>query len=219
MELKELYWAAGFIEGEGCFTSDPRGIGYGNASCIRVVQCQQQPLERLRLIFGGSIKGPYPVKPEWARRKPVLEWYITGPRAAGIAMTLYLLMSPNRRQQITTMLTRWKQRRLKSVFRTHCPQGHVYDFIYTDRNGQETRGCRACRAAQARALYERKRTRSRPYRAQGQTHCAQAHAYIFYITQDGFQRRKCLVCQAAGARLRSQKRKEKNHEEHTSSAA
>src|SRR6266705_4410319 len=48
--VAELAWAAGFIEGEGCFNTN-------NGGCFtRVVQKDPEALTRLLAYFGGSIK-------------------------------------------------------------------------------------------------------------------------------------------------------------------
>src|ERR687891_1255169 len=55
-EQEELAWAAGFFDGEGCFTYTRAG---GFAS-VAMVQTRQEPLERFRKAVGtGSVTGPY----------------------------------------------------------------------------------------------------------------------------------------------------------------
>jgi len=49
IEMKGIYWAAGFIEGEGSFgVSQRTGI-------VTASQVEHECLERLRRIFGGNI--------------------------------------------------------------------------------------------------------------------------------------------------------------------
>lgn len=87
--VRDLEWAAGFIEGEGSFPNmkHPR---------VCVTQKNLEPLQRLVRLFGGRI---YSVKNrDWAI------WQISGPRARGVMMTLYSLMSKRRRGQIRLML-------------------------------------------------------------------------------------------------------------------
>ena len=154
--INEIYWAAGFVEGEGSFSSAAPGK-QGNSASVRVGQTQLQPLERLRALWGGSI---YRMKPNIGlRRRPLWQWAISGRTAAGVAMLLYVLMSPARQVQIRVMLARWKQRALKPGLRTHCPRGHPYDFVFlvTGKRRYRGRGCRRCRAAQSRASYRRRK--------------------------------------------------------------
>jgi hypothetical protein len=92
----DLHWAAGFLEGEGFFGKASSGKGH------RVVarQVQREPLERLLAFFGGSI---CLVKPA-SMKRPIYDWTTSGARARGIMMTLFVLMSPRRKQQIRDAL-------------------------------------------------------------------------------------------------------------------
>ena len=93
--LKELYWAAGFLEGEGCF-GHHNGYQYVDGS-----QKQEWPLRRLQKLFGGHImckqKAPF-----------MYCWRVYGTRARGIVMTLYPLLSPRRQATIREALQLWK---------------------------------------------------------------------------------------------------------------
>ena len=90
--IKEIYWAAGFIEGEGTFYFDKR------VASIRVPQVEPEPLERLKRTFGGnsyfrkSYNGPKQHS-QWVYR-------CDGKRGVGLALTLYSLMSEKRKRQI-----------------------------------------------------------------------------------------------------------------------
>lgn len=105
----DLCWAAGFIEGEGCFTPIKwlaKGKTYWYLR-IRVCQVQREPLEKLRAIFGGEIKGPY------GKRKPghqpIYEWQIYHEEALAIMVKLWHLMSPRRQDQILDALKTWNK--------------------------------------------------------------------------------------------------------------
>lgn len=87
---RDLAWAAGFLEGEGTF-----GF-YSHSQSIRAPQVQREPLERLQRFFGGTVT---------ARKNPYLNvWTVCGPRARGVMLTLYVMMSPRRREQIKAAL-------------------------------------------------------------------------------------------------------------------
>src|SRR6266568_69655 len=81
---KDVTWAAGFLEGEGCF-------GKG----VSAVQVNREPLQRLFDWFGGYLRrhanGP---------NKLIWEWSCGGARARGIQLTIYQFMSAKRQQQI-----------------------------------------------------------------------------------------------------------------------
>ena len=98
--LRDLAWAAGFIEGEGCIIRTCK-VGLGSEK-INAVQKTPEPLERLQAMFGGAIK-PKPggaFKPE----SPCFVWEACGPRARGIMLTLYPMMTARRQEQIRKAL-------------------------------------------------------------------------------------------------------------------
>ena len=134
ISLKDIYWAAGFLEGEGSFrskTSSPE---------VSAEQVQKQPLERLTEFFGGRIyikkRSPNPkVQPCW-------RWSIRSSRAIGLMMTLYALMSPKRKLQIYNGLRNWRSKIPAARYRTHCPKGHP---LPTQKAFLGLRGGRRCR--------------------------------------------------------------------------
>ena len=105
--VHDLYWAAGFLEGEGWFGWSKQGKGKPVITCSQV---QREPLDRLMRIFGSNIyerkaqtlaKHPLGKGPMWC-------WQTSGRKAAAIMMTLYSLMSPKRQTQIIESLDKWK---------------------------------------------------------------------------------------------------------------
>jgi len=127
----DLYWIAGFLEGEGCFY---------NRRQMRVIasQVNLEPLERLQALVGGV------VKPK--KHQTIYEWVAWGPRAAGIAMTLYPLLSRRRQLQAAKTLRFWKSRHVWPRYRIACISGHAFSEANTYRDPKtEKRGCRFCR--------------------------------------------------------------------------
>ena len=98
--MRDLSWAAGFLDGEGYF-GKPRGKR--RTERIAAGQKDDWLLKRLQRILGGSI---YPMKQRTGSytsyQLPL--WVVTGPRARGIMMTLYTLMSPRRQTAIRKAL-------------------------------------------------------------------------------------------------------------------
>lgn len=95
IDLKELYWAAGFMEGEGSFGSRKhRNLRNIHSRCS-AYQKQREPLERLQKIFGGKI---------YTDGTRGFSWNANGTLARGVALTLYSLMGSRRKEQIRTML-------------------------------------------------------------------------------------------------------------------
>ena len=96
--IRDLEWAAGFLEGEGHFRST-KGR-FGTQQC-HATQVQREPLERLLRLFGGVIHGH--TKPTTTHQRS-WRWWTTGSRARGVMMTLYSLMSTRRKEQIRVAL-------------------------------------------------------------------------------------------------------------------
>lgn len=94
----DLYWAAGFIEGEGSVAR----IGRKTFGSVTVSACQveREPLERLLGMFGGIIDKRKPRGFKTNKLQHV--WRVSGSRARGVAMTLYPLLSQRRQGQIRT---------------------------------------------------------------------------------------------------------------------
>lgn len=102
INTKELYWAAGFLEGEGSFGcwSKSKAHGRYRQFVVCAEQVQREPLERLLKLFGGSINSGR-VRDNKNR---IFRWRVYSTRARGLAMTLFCLMSPRRKEQIHKML-------------------------------------------------------------------------------------------------------------------
>lgn len=93
--VKDLHWAAGFMEGEGSFSCHNVSAG----------QKQREPLTRLKKWFGGSIKR------REQRGDAFYSWCVSGARARGVAMTLYPILSPRRQKQVRDFLSAVYRRR------------------------------------------------------------------------------------------------------------
>lgn len=94
--LSDLAWAAGIWEGEGSV------IVTHDTFRIEVAQKDRWILDRLRMLFGGSVY----VRNEHYRggRYILHKWYLTGARGRGFAYTIFTWLSPRRRAQIRKAL-------------------------------------------------------------------------------------------------------------------
>jgi len=106
-EIKDIHWAAGFLEGEGSFC---KGTPHKTNSYhgTQRVQCRQneiEPLLKLLSFFGGTIRKVSSKSNKFASVPYIQEWTVSGSRARGVMMTLYSLLSPRRRNQITVALS------------------------------------------------------------------------------------------------------------------
>lgn len=102
IRLIDLYWAAGFLEGEGCFS--PGGTNRDQPH-INASQVHKEPLEKLQRILGyGNITWRKPRK----NTNGCWIWTITGRKAAAVQMTLYSMLSSRRQAKIKEILDRWR---------------------------------------------------------------------------------------------------------------
>jgi hypothetical protein len=94
---RDIGWAAGFLEGEGCFHLN---AGKYRVAQVDAVQVNRAPLDYLRDRFGGSV-GARRGRPN---QSSFWVWQVSGARARGVMMTVYALMSPRRQEQIRVAL-------------------------------------------------------------------------------------------------------------------
>lgn len=129
IDIREIYWAAGFLEGEGSFVVS--SALKSHHLTIEAAQTEIEPLERLRALFGGRICGPYSrTKPDVKRCKPIYHWTISGGRAIEAAYTLYALMSARRKEAIRKMVRYWMAK-----------QSRRYNMSQFRYAGSNLRGC------------------------------------------------------------------------------
>ena len=110
LDAKKLGFIAGFLEGEGSFTLSPESRWLNGKLRphrfqrfkVSITQKDPEILQRLKGAVGGNIrqiKGTgYSKFETTGRQYHILE--ITGPRARGLAMTVFQFMSTRRRDQI-----------------------------------------------------------------------------------------------------------------------
>jgi hypothetical protein len=98
LDVKDIYWAAGLIEGEGCFQAEnnkyPR---------LRVAMTDRDVVTKLHCLMGGklSILNGYSRKDQY-----VLNVY--GSLAIQWMLTLYYLMGERRKAKIREVVEIWK---------------------------------------------------------------------------------------------------------------
>jgi hypothetical protein len=103
IDMKELYWLAGLIEGEGSFTFTNTPHGYPR---VKVKMTDEDVVRRCQTVSGvGKVSGPHSngdLKPSWT-------WVVQRhSHAAGLMMTLYTLMGERRQEKIRECLQRWE---------------------------------------------------------------------------------------------------------------
>jgi hypothetical protein len=115
LTTKQLAWAAGIFEGEGCcgYTSRQK-----NCQEVIVVQKDTWVLEKMQELFGGTICA----RKAGSIGTPSHRWKVSGPTARGFLMTIYSFLSPRRKEQVKTI----------GVF-------DVYDGVTVRRPGFQTK--------------------------------------------------------------------------------
>jgi len=102
ISTKDLYWLAGLLEGEGCFS-----VGGGKYPTITLWMCDLDVIERANDLLRAA-------EPKRVQRRadtdrlPIYYICLTGARAAGWMMTLYSLMGKRRQERIRVVLETWK---------------------------------------------------------------------------------------------------------------
>jgi len=105
LEMKDLYWLAGLLEGEGCFCWSAGRDRYRYPR-ISLSMTDQDVIVRAQSFFGTCKSTGYTP----SARKPYYTIQITGSRAAGWMMTLYSLMGKRRKARIKEILLLWKSK-------------------------------------------------------------------------------------------------------------
>lgn len=106
IRMKEIYWLAGLLEGEGAFLwgklrNNPR---------VTFTSTDLDITARVAGLFRKTLMGPYFHKEGRIGKKPYYMAEVTGPRAIGWMMTLYTLMGGRRKEDI---------KRIVSIFNDH----------------------------------------------------------------------------------------------------
>lgn len=108
--MKDIYWLAGIIEGEGSFTHSRKKVGGAPLAKITINMTDQDVLERVASITKSNLLGPYTRKEN--NRKDYKPWFsvqMRGNKAIQWMMTLYSLMGNRRKSKIEEILISWKQ--------------------------------------------------------------------------------------------------------------
>jgi len=186
LEMTDLYWAAGFLEGEGTFTAS------GTTPVLHCSQVQKYPLEKLQGLFGGKI--------EWLFHKQgIWRWRLPCAQSAGVMMTLYTLMSPRRKFQIEQALMKFKSSGHRNTKENRvCKNGHaiVGDNVFSSSKGVVCKKCRSDRTQEYHVAWIKKFIHDAAYRESyfsartGKT-CKYGHAIT---PENTFVSPTCVAC-------------------------
>ena len=141
MQTCDLYWIAGLLEGEGCFSISR------NTPAIIVGMTDEDVVKSVCDTWGSTLRGPKRMK---GSRKDVWVTSIHGSNAVGWMQTLFKLLGRRRQTRIREILNVWRKAPVSQRHRTHCPSSHEYSFENT-RYYRNRRHCRACAREKMRA--------------------------------------------------------------------
>jgi hypothetical protein len=153
--LARLAWTAGFLDGEGSFGRPRSRI----SATVRATQVQRAPLAWLHRWYGGSLH-----RKRTPAGKDCSHWTLSGPRAIGLMMTLYPMLTPQRQAQVREVMAAWRLRPPAPHYRRTCPQGHRHDGIRPSGH----RRCDTCIRIRSAAW---ERIRPRRYERKGEVGC------------------------------------------------
>jgi hypothetical protein len=104
MDIKNLQWLAGLLEGEGCFSY------CGKSPTITLVMVDRDVVDKAAELLNAPLYGP---RSHYADRgwQPTYCCKVYGPHAASWMMTLFPLMGMRRRLAIQKTLAIWKPNR------------------------------------------------------------------------------------------------------------
>jgi hypothetical protein len=108
MKPEEIAWAAGFIDGEGCFSAI-KGWDKTKYSKVhlKVVQVEPEALHRLVDILGGFVSGPQ--NPPSHRGKPYYTYTLTWNACKRAVPVLWPYLTSATRQKWTGAIDRVNQ--------------------------------------------------------------------------------------------------------------
>lgn len=120
IDVKDIYWAAGIMEGEGWF-GHSKNNGIKKGICASLEMTDKDTIDKFSSIFDFGTRSVRLLP----SGKTSYKWSVTNQRkAVGFMMTLYSLMSIRRKEKITEIIDSWKLRPLPKKQWTHCKHGH-----------------------------------------------------------------------------------------------
>jgi hypothetical protein len=147
INIGDLKWIAGFLEGEGSFSISKGSIR------VQASQMKKWPLDKLNLFLPGKIHPVHSKNKQWGSKEYWL-WDLNVMNSAALMMTIYPLMSPHRQNQIKQYLILWKKQKRRNPGSPFCQRGHRKDentYIYPNGN----KCCSACRKKRMHEYYQR----------------------------------------------------------------
>lgn len=138
INIKDIYWLAGLLEGEGhfAFYDSPR---------IQLTMTDEDVVAKARIIIKTDNKISI-YKPRQGQNKPSYKITISGITAISWMMTLYPLMGRRRKETIRNVIKEWKLTSNRSSDSDYCKNGHplLIAGIDFDLMQDNWRKCKIC---------------------------------------------------------------------------
>jgi len=100
MRTLDIAWLAGIIEGEGSFM-----FKESESPMIAIQMSDEDIVQRVAAMWGRKVNGPYERKDGY---KTTWRCTVTGKKAVGWMLTLYVFMGERRQAKIRDVIERWK---------------------------------------------------------------------------------------------------------------
>mgnify|MGYP001574254735 FL=1 len=97
----DIHWSAGLIDGEGSFFLNTKSA----SPRVSAQMADEDTIRKLHRIWGGCVYFLPRRKSHWS---DMWVWTLNGRRAAGVMMTLYVLMSARRKAKIESVIVIWR---------------------------------------------------------------------------------------------------------------
>ena len=103
VQVKDIAWLAGFLEGEGSFTAHAKRFPRITFKLVDL-----DVAERAAMLLGGNVRGPYRGKYFKEHYQSIYSVSVNGSAAIGWMLTIYSLMGARRKKRIYNLLKYWK---------------------------------------------------------------------------------------------------------------
>lgn len=144
-----ILWAAGFLEGDGCFI-----LRKGRYIAVQAAQVNPEPIADLVVWFNGTI----------SHANGIYLWRLSRHNAAALMMTLYSFMSERRKEQIRKCLKVWKTIESRRQDENYCAKGHLLrgvNLVWHFAHGHKYKACKQCQTENRKERYIRERAEGR----------------------------------------------------------
>jgi hypothetical protein len=163
IDTHELAWAAGFVDGEGCFAHRKQRVNKALLPSFHLAQVERYPLDRFNAATLNICKVYGPSPPKREGHSPYYQISVHGfEKTQAILAMLWKWLGPTKRAQgVSVLQASLPYLRERYALKGMCEAGLHYmteDNVYTytrKSDGAVMRHCIPCKAAKQRARRDR----------------------------------------------------------------